>query len=228
LGKVSSCFCGIGLCALAFGGCGAGRPAPLAHQAPAAAASAAHFADGPEQRVRSRELDFPVELKLPDKRSWQISDGPTWLVLRHAQTSSELALRTWRAERLVRRSDCEAQARLARPTIPTVHEEAVVDRRALAQPADFDSELVVGVEPSASGISGYAFAIGASVGRCYAAVFTTHVAGAGAEQEVAARLGFVVDRILSNVRLRSVDERAVRRRILVTPAPSSATPATLE
>jgi hypothetical protein len=58
-------------------------------------------------------------------------------------------------------------------------------------------------------------------------VFTTHVRGAGAEQEIAARLGVVVDRILSGVRLRSVDERAVRHRIVVTPAPTrTGTPAT--
>jgi hypothetical protein len=135
-------------------------------------------------------------------------------------------MRTWRAERLVRRSDCEAQARLARVSIPIVHDESLIDRRPLAVPADFDTELVVGVEPTAQGITGYAIAIGASVGRCYAAVFTTRVSGVGAEQEVAARLGIAVDRILNSVRLRSVDERAVRHRILVTPAApaTSATP----
>jgi len=189
-----------------------------------------HFPDGPALRVRSRELDFPIELKLPSKPSWQITDGPTWLVLRHAQTSSELALRTWRAERLVRRSDCEAQARLVRTSIPVVHDESVIDRRALTTPSDFDTELSVGVEPTAQGLSGYAIAIGASVGRCYAAVFTTRVSGKGAEQEVAARLGIAVDRILSSVRLRSVDERAVRHRMLISPATPSvpAAPATPE
>jgi hypothetical protein len=177
--------------------------------------------------VRSRELDFPIELELPSKSSWQITDGPTWLLLRHTQTSSELAVRTWRAERLVRRSDCEAQARLARVSIPMVRDEALIDRRASAVPLDFDTQLAVGVEPTVQGISGYAIAIGASVGRCYAAVFTTSVSGKGAEQEVAARLGIAVDRILNSVRLRSVDERAVRHRMLVTPA-TPAAPATAE
>ena len=163
-------------------------------------------------------MDFPIELRLPSKDVWQITDGPTWLVARHLGTSSELALRTWRAERLVRRTDCVAQARLARTSIPEVHDEAVVDRRVFGTPADFDTELVVGVEPTAQGLSGYAIAIGASVGRCYAAVFTTRVNGKGAEQEVAARLGVAVDRIFGSVRLRSVDDRAVRHRILVTPA----------
>jgi len=34
---------------------------------------------------------------------------------------------------------------------------------------------------------------------------------------VAHRLGIAVDRVLSGVRTRSVDERAVRRRLVVTP-----------
>ena len=203
---------------LAAGGCAAAPKPATAPAKPSVAASSARFPDAAATRVRSRDLDFPIELHLPDKPAWRITDGPTWLVAQHAQTSSELALRTWRAERLVRRTDCEAQARLARPAIPVVRDEAVVERRALATPADFDTELVVGVEPSAQGISGYAIAFGASVGRCYAAVFTTHVTGAGAEQEVATRLGSAVDRIFSTVRLRSVDERAVRHRLIVTPA----------
>jgi hypothetical protein len=188
---------------------------------------AAHFPDGAALRVRSRELDFPIELELPSKQSWQIMDGPNWLVLRHTQTSSELAVRTWRAERLVRRSDCEAQARLARVSIPIVHDEALIEQRPIAAPSDFDTQLAVGVEPTVHGLLGYAIAIGASVGRCYAAVFTTNVSGLGAEQEIAARLGIAVDRILNSVRLRSVDERGVRHRLLVTPAPSAA-PATSE
>jgi len=162
-------------------------------------------------------LDFPVELSLPDKASWQLSEGPSWLVAAQRSSSSELALRTWRADRVVRRAECEAQARLARPAIPIVHDEAIVDRHAISTPADFDNELLVGVEPNPSGISGYALVFGASVGRCYAAVFTTRVSGKDAELEVAARLGAMVDRVLSQVRVRSVDERAPRRHLVVTP-----------
>jgi len=175
------------------------------------------FLDGKAGRVRSHTLDFPLELTLPDKARWQIAEGPTWLVADHRPSSSQLALRTWRADRLVRRAECEAQARLGRPTIPIVHEDAVVDRHGLSAPADFDSQLVVGVEPSALGIAGYALVIGASVGRCYAAVFTTQVRGKDAELEVAARLGLAVERILNRVRVLSVDERAPRRHLVVTP-----------
>ncbi|MET0794695.1 MAG: hypothetical protein ABW061_24465 [Polyangiaceae bacterium] len=196
----------------------ASAPAPANSPPPAAGVDGGRgFLDGPARRVRSRALEFPIELNLPSKEAWQLSDGPSWFVAAHPASASLLAVRTWRADRLVRRSECEAQARLARSSLPIVREEALLERRALRAPADFDTELVVGVEPNAPGISGYAIAIGASVGRCYAAVFTTQVSGAHAELEVAARLGLAVDRILSGVRLRSVDERAVRRRLISTP-----------
>lgn len=189
-------------------------PEPALHPT---ATSASGFLAGTAGRVRSHLLDFPIELPLPDKQSWQISEGPSWLVAEQRSSSSLLALRTWRADRLVRRAECEAQARLGRPTIPIVRSDAVVERRALSEPTDFDSELIVGVEPSALGIAGYALVFGASVGRCYAAVFTTSVSGKDAEVEVADRLGLVADRILSHVRVRNVDERAPRRHLVVTP-----------
>jgi hypothetical protein len=182
-----------------------------------AQAPASGFLEGKAGRARSHELDFPIELSLPDKASWQISEGRSGLVVEQRSSASQLALRTWRADRLVRRAECEAQARLWRPTIPNVRDEAVVDREPLSTPTDFDNELVVGVEPSALGISGYALVFGASSGRCYAAVFTTSVSGKDAESEVATRLGRVVDRVLSKVRVLGVDERAPRRHLVVTP-----------
>jgi hypothetical protein len=207
----------------ALSGCASAPTGSAKPPKPALSAVLKHdFPDGPSRRVRSRALEFPIELDLPSKDSWQVSDGPTWLVAAHSASSSLLAVRTWRADRLVRREQCEAQARLARPSLPIVRDDAVLERRALSAPAQFDTELVVGVEPTGGGLSGYALAIGASVGRCYAAVFTTAVNGTLAEQEVATRLGLAVDRILSGVRLRSVDERAVRHRLIYSPR---ATPA---
>lgn len=203
-----------------FSACAAGPAAtPGANSAIGAPVTAAAFPSGAPQPIRSHTLDFPLELSLPGKPSWRITDGPSWLEAEHASSSSKLALRTWRAERLVRWTDCASQARLGRPSIPTVRDEALVDRRAFAAPAGFDSELVVGVEPGArgDGVTGYAVVFGASVGRCYAAVFTTSVTGAAAEQEIASRLGLVVDRIFGSVRIRSVDERAPRRHLVATP-----------
>jgi hypothetical protein len=114
--------------------------------------------------------------------------------------------------------------------LPVVHDDSLLERRSLGAPSGFDTELVVGVEPTAQGLFGYALAIGASVGHCYTAVFTTAVAGSVAEREVATRLGLAVDRILSGVRVRSVDERAVRHRLVYgtratsAPAPHSTPP----
>ena len=177
------------------------------------------FAAGAEGRIRSRSLDFPIEFRLIGKSSWQMSDGPQWLVLSQPSSNSQLVLRTWRADRLVRRADCEAEARLARATLPQLREEAVVERRVLGVPTGFDTELVVAVEPSTRGISGYAVAFGSSVGRCYAASFTTDASGPGADREVATRLGLIVDRVFGSVRLRSVEDRgtAVRRRLTTAP-----------
>jgi len=198
-------------------------PSPVANGTPNV--PLAHLPDARAERVRSRTLDLPIELMLPEKAAWRITDGPTWLEAEQRDSSSKLALRTWRADRLVRRGDCAAQARLARSTIPIAREESIVERRPFAAPTGFDSELIVGVEPSAEGVVGYAIVFGASVGYCYAAVFTTTASGSGADQEVAARLGIAVDRVLSGVRTRSIDERAVRRRLVVSPnSAPSATP----
>jgi hypothetical protein len=207
---------GVFLALLASAAC---APTQREPQAPSAQATSSpgDFLHGTAGRLRSHVLDFPIELTLPDKQRWQISEGTTWLVADHEPSSSQLSLRTWRAERLVRRAECEAQARLGQPRIPIVHDEAIVERRAFSVPAEFDNELTVGVEPSAEGLSGYAVVFGAGVGRCYAVIFTTSVRGKDAELEMAARLGLVVDRVLGAVRLRSVDERAPRRHLIVTP-----------
>ena len=194
---------------------------PSARAVASPVASIDPWAQGQTRRVRSTTLDFAIELKLPDKEHWTIKDGPGWLILEHAQSASRVALRTWRAERLVRRAECEAEARLKRPEIPLVREDTVIERRLFAAPADFESELSVGVEATPFGLSGFAIVFGSSVGRCYAAVFTTTQAGGSAEQQIATRLGLAVDQILSRVRVRSVDERAPRRRLISTPrAPS--------
>jgi hypothetical protein len=73
------------------------------------------------------------------------------------------------------------------------------------------------VEPSARGVEGYAIVFGSSVGYCYAAVFTTVASSGDAEQEVAKRLGIAVDRTLSSVKTRSVDDRVARRHLVSAP-----------
>ena len=192
-------------------------PPPLPANANGAGSVSDRFPDSPGQRLRSRSLDFPIELSLPNKPSWRIKDGPIWFEAEHADTPSTFVFRTWRADRLVRRADCVAQARLSRASLPTVRDEAIIERRAFPAPAGMEAELVLGVDPSGSGVTGYALVFGSSVGRCYAAAFTTHVEGPGADQVVAARLAVAVDQVLAHVRLRNVDERAVRRRLVTGP-----------
>ena len=81
-------------------------------------------------------------------------------------------------------------------------------RRPLRAPAGFNGTVTVGVLPIPAGLEGYALAFGASVGRCYAAVFTTRAEGAGSEETLGRRLALIVDGVLSRVHLRSVEDRA--------------------
>ncbi len=209
---------------LLVGCAGAPPQVPLASRASTSAQASPQLPDAKSERVRSRSLALPLELRLPTKAEWRITDGPIWLEATHAASASKLAVRTWRADRILRRSDCEADARLGRPSIPVPHDESIIDRRAFAPPTGFDSELVVGVEPTPLGVGGYALVFGASIGFCYAAVFTTTASGGNAEQEVATRLGVAVDEILSSVRARSVDDRAVRHRLVSAPKSAPVTP----
>ncbi len=214
----------LGFSLVLVGCAGAPPKAPIAPSPSASVQTSAHLPEAKSERVRTRSLALPLELRLPTKSEWRTTDGPLWLEAEHAPSASKLALRTWRTERIVRRSECESDARLARPSIPTIHEEAIVDRRAFAAPAGFESELVVGVEPTPLGVQGYALVFGSSIGFCYAALFTTTASGGDAEREVATRLGVAVDEILSSVRARSVDDRAPRRRLVSTPKSAPATP----
>ena len=160
--------------------------------------------------ARARSVRHSLDVPIPEADEWQIDDRTTpWLVLRHAPTRSALELRTWRAPRRVDREQCERQARLWRPDIPAADPETVVERRQLTAPAEYATEIVVGVgpDPGASGLLGYALAFGATVQRCYAFVYTTHAAGTGAEAAIARRLGVMADEVAPRVRVRSIDDR---------------------
>ncbi|HEX3773739.1 MAG TPA: hypothetical protein VHV51_04695 [Polyangiaceae bacterium] len=174
--------------------------------------------------MRSRTLDLAIEFLLPEKSTWQITHGQTWLEARQSSSASSYAFRTWRAARLVRQSECEEQARLVRPAIPIAEPESIVEQRPFAAPAGFDSKLVVGVEPTMRGVEGYALVFGSSVGFCYAAVFTTVASGGDAEQTVATRLGVAVDRVFASVKARNVDDRVPRRHLVSGPKSAPAAP----
>lgn len=156
-------------------------------------------------------------LTLPMRESWRIDDAvEPWFLARHAATGSELRLRTWPAPRQVRAEECQTQARLWRPSIPPIREEAVV-RRKLSAPAAFSGEVVVGVEPGGDGLEGHVLAFGATVGRCYAAVFTTRASGPGSEDTLGRRLVLIVEAVLPRVRLLGVEDRAKAVREILPP-----------
>ncbi len=150
-----------------------------------------------------------LSLRLPGPEDWQSEDTERWLTLSHTQSESSLALRTWRAARLVRIEECEKQARLWRPELPEIVPDNVVDERSLSGPPDYAVRMTVLVRrvESESFIEGWALVFGAGIGKCYAAVFRTKAAGSGAEAAIAERLAIASDRILPSVQEQGVDAR---------------------
>jgi len=195
-------------------GCAGASPAEAPPRAPEHAVPAPvqkDAADGFDGSFAERSLArVPARVSLPDARSWHAHASGSFTVLEHASTHSTLTLRVAAAARLVRPEQCEADARLARPSLPPSDGASVVERRALAAPQGFDTRLVVGVEPRAGGtVHGYALAIGAATGRCYVACFETEGGGPHAPDDVADRLAVVVSGVFETLRIPSADERAV-------------------
>jgi len=198
-----------GLLALLLPACGS--PPPAAPPAPVARP----VAGTPPVRAFDRDWGersltrVPARVELPDARRWHAHASGSFTVLEHGPTRSTFALRIARAARLVRPEQCEADARLARPGLPTSDASSVVERRTLAAPSGFDTRLVVAVEPRAGGsVYGFALAIGAATGRCYVACFETESAGPGAPGEVAERLAVVVSGVFETLRVPGAEERA--------------------
>ncbi len=197
--------CVLALFALGCGGTLAGAPprqaTPAVTRPPAAR-------DDFDRAWGERDLRrVPVLVTLPDARAWHATASGTFTLLEHRSTRSTLALRVALAPRLVKPEQCEADARLARPTLPAIDPSSVVERRALAAPSGFDVRLVVGVTPAPNGVRGYALAIGAGTSRCYVAAFETESAGAGAAERVADRLAVVVSGTLETMRVPNAELR---------------------
>jgi hypothetical protein len=126
----------------------------------------------------------------------------------HALTRSELRLRIWRAARLPDRASCIEQVRLWLPDLSRLSDDNLVERRRVAFPAGFDTELAVYVSRRAEReLEARLMAIGADVGRCFAAVYSTRESGADAEANIADRLAFVAEKLLVHVAVLSVDDR---------------------
>lgn len=155
-------------------------------------------------------LRFSLVVRLPERRAWTVDDQTShWLLLRHPPSQSELRLRAWRAARLVHPDDCERQARLWRPQIPTSSASTTLDRRKLAKPTGYTTRAIAGVRPlgHTGTLEGFVLAFGATIGHCFAFVYTTHASGPGAETAIGDRLALMTDGVLPAVRMRSIDDR---------------------
>lgn len=153
----------------------------------------------------------PARVRLPDPRSWRASREGTFVVLEQRSTSSRVVLRVWKAARLVRPAECEAEARLARPTLPRPEPTTVLDERPITAPEGYDVRLVVAVEegPRRS-VHGYALAVGAAIGRCYLGSYETWAEGPSAPEHVADRLAAMVPGFIETLRVEGAEVRANR------------------
>jgi len=198
---------GVPLVAVGLGACGASpvEPTPVA---PARAVPAAEVETFDRDWAERTLWSVPLRVRLPEARAWHASASGTFTLLEHPATRSTLTLRVTLAPRLVRPHECEADARLARPSLPSMEASSIVEQRTLRAPAGFDVRLVVGVEPADGGVHGYALAVGAATSRCYVAAFETRSTGARAAEHVADRLAVVVSGILETMSVPNADARA--------------------
>jgi hypothetical protein len=147
-------------------------------------------------------------MPLPERARWVVDDErEPWLVATHEPSRSELRLRIWTSPRNVTPLECETQARLWRPTLPQITQETTVFERRLDAPPGYHALLVVGVRATRGEFEGHALAFGASVGKCFAAAYTTRATGPSAEDAIGKRLALMVDGTLSRAQERSIDER---------------------
>jgi hypothetical protein len=197
----------VGALALACGACGGGA-APSAQPAVPERVATLPPAETFDRDWAERTIwRVPVRVALPEARAWRASTSGTFTLLAHPRTQSSLALRVTLAPRLVRPEECEAEARLARPSLPRPEPSTIVEQRVLQVPSGFDVRLTVGVEAEPGGVHGYALAVGAATGRCYVAAFETTSFGPKAAERVADRLAVVVSGVLETMTVPNSERR---------------------
>jgi hypothetical protein len=150
-------------------------------------------------------------VSLPDPSSWRAAREGSFVLLEQRATSSRIVLRVWKAARLVRPSECEAEARLLRPALPRVDPSAVLDARSIDAPHGYDVRLVVGLQDGRDrSVHGFALAVGAAVGRCYLSAYETRADGPSAAERVADRLATMVPGFIETVEIDGAEARASR------------------
>jgi hypothetical protein len=194
--------------------CASPPPAAKMLPAPVTAASVAAaggFADRDWGVVASQR--FLLAVPVPEATAWTADDrSERWLVAVHRASQSTLLLRSWREGAVVDHRACESAARLGRPDLFGHDESQLVDRRTVAAPDRFDTEVGFMVRRDNGALQAIAAAVGANVRQCIALVFVTRVEGADAERVAADRLLFATTRILSHVETKTIEDRVRPRR----------------
>jgi hypothetical protein len=151
---------------------------------------------------------FLLAIPVPEASAWNTDDrSGRWLVAAHRPSQSILVLRSWHEGAVVDHRACEKEARLGRPDLFGQDESQLVDRRPVAAPAHFDTEVGFTVRREGGVLQAIAAAVGANVRRCIAIVYVTRVEGPDAERVAAERLLFATTRILSHAETRSIEDR---------------------
>ena len=151
---------------------------------------------------------FSVALPLPDAAAWRVDDHTgRWLVAVHVPTKSMLLVRSFREGGLVGRKQCEDAARKLRPDLFGRDESALTERRKLAVPEGFDTEVGFLVRRHAEALGGVAAAAGGRVRQCLVMAYATRAEGPAAAEVIAERLAFVTDRVFGRVEERRIDDR---------------------
>lgn len=153
---------------------------------------------------------FFVAFPLPDADQWRVDDASgRWLAAAHLPTKSMLWVRAWREGSVVNHRACEAVARGYRPDLFGRDESVLGDRRPLGAPAGFDTEVGFTVTRAKGALGAVAAASGARVRQCIVMVYATRAEGPDAENVVADRLAFIVDRVFARADSRTIDDRVV-------------------
>jgi hypothetical protein len=153
-----------------------------------------------------------VSLPLPDRAAWRVNESRLWLTAAHLESKSMIWVRVWRPGPVVSHLHCEADARAQRPDLFGRDESALVDRRPLAAPTGFDSEVAFSVRKADTALGGVAALVGARVRECLVMVYVTKADGDTATEAISHRLAFIAERVFPGVVFRKVEDRVVPNR----------------
>lgn len=158
-------------------------------------------------------LEFP----LPDAAGWRHDprQRQSW-VARHLGTASTLIVRAWRHDDVARVEECEQQARLSRPDLPSPAPAEVIEERRQEIAGGYASRVTLFVrapERGGQALSGHALAFGSDARDCLLLAFSTSASGRAADLEIARRLGAIVQAVFGRARRLGIDQRVPELRL---------------